>query len=334
MTASAARVPVDGVPAVLPHLDPSTYRPHPLHASDRIWPETNCSVDLWIELLSSLGLPPEPAMAFTVSQDFEGDQFTFFKIPPEDLESLYGLRLMELAIYDAPDRHAAEQVARGRLVLMEVDSWFLPDTRGVSYGIEHGKTTIGINRIDPEARKVDYFHNGSYYTLAENDYTGLFKVGNQLPESPFLPYTEFVKLPGRPVRTDLVEAALHGLRRHLSNVPSGNPVVAFRSKIAAQTEGLYDRPDFFHKYAFNTLRQLGANFELLAALLKWLVEKGVDVSGSTVEAAEGIASGAKTIQFQLARAVARRRAETLPALLDPVAENWDHLTDRLRHRFG
>ena len=32
-------------------LDPATYTRHPLHASDRVWPESNCYVDLWFELL-------------------------------------------------------------------------------------------------------------------------------------------------------------------------------------------------------------------------------------------------------------------------------------------
>ncbi len=63
-------------------VDASSYRPHPLHATERTWTETNCYVDLWIELLHSLGLDPLAAAAFTISTDFEGDQWTFFKFPP------------------------------------------------------------------------------------------------------------------------------------------------------------------------------------------------------------------------------------------------------------
>jgi hypothetical protein len=66
-------------------LDPATWRPSALHGADRIWPETNCYVDLWVELLPALGHPVEAALPFTVLQDFEGDQFTFFKFPLEDL---------------------------------------------------------------------------------------------------------------------------------------------------------------------------------------------------------------------------------------------------------
>ena len=57
---------------------------HSLHRSDRCWTETNCYVDVWIEVLHALGLDPTAAGAFTLSTDFEGDQWTFFKFPPED----------------------------------------------------------------------------------------------------------------------------------------------------------------------------------------------------------------------------------------------------------
>ena len=69
-------------------LNPADYRPHELHGAGRDWPQTNCYVDLWIEVLHSMGYAPEAALGFTLLQDFEGDQFTFFKFPPEDLELL------------------------------------------------------------------------------------------------------------------------------------------------------------------------------------------------------------------------------------------------------
>src|SRR5437763_891002 len=67
--------------AVFKGLDPEAYKPHALHDSERMWPETNCYIDLWIEVLSTLNLPPEAMLGFTMGQDFEGDQFTFFKVP-------------------------------------------------------------------------------------------------------------------------------------------------------------------------------------------------------------------------------------------------------------
>ena len=98
-----------------------------------MWPETNCYIDLWIEVLAARGLPPEAMFGFTLTQDFEGDQFTFFKVPLEDLEALYGIRSTELAIYDRVETHVAEQLRRGRLCLVEMDSFYMPDTHGVGY---------------------------------------------------------------------------------------------------------------------------------------------------------------------------------------------------------
>jgi hypothetical protein len=316
--------------AVFPTLRPEAYRPHALHSSERIWPETNCYVDLWIEVLHSMGLPPEAMLGFTVTQDFEGDQFTFFKVPLEDLEALYGIRVTELAIFDRVEDHIAQQIDRGRLCLVEMDSFFMPDTQGVAYRSEHGKTTVAVNRLSEKDREIDYFHNGGYYRLSGEDFDGLF--GRLYPEGspPFLPYTEFAKLPEQlPEESALRGRARHLLARHVERMPTDNPVAAFARVLPDQVGAVADRPfGFFHKYAFNTLRQLGANFELLAAHLGWLAEK--TEHAEAVAAALRIAETAKSVQFQLARAVTRRKFDTLAQGLDPAVEAWDQLSRLLR----
>ena len=75
------------LPTIFSGLGPDTYKPHALHQPERMWPETNCYVDLWIETLHAFGSEPEAMLGFTLMQDFEGDQFTFFKVPLEDLEA-------------------------------------------------------------------------------------------------------------------------------------------------------------------------------------------------------------------------------------------------------
>lgn len=315
-------------PAAIPSIKLDGYQPHALHSADRMWPETNCSVDLWVEVIASLGLDPLAAMAFTVAQDFEGDHFTFFKIPPEDLESLYGIRLGELAIFDKPEEHAAEQVARGRLPMIELDSYFMPDTGTVAYRTEHGKTTVGINRIDLAGKRMEYFHNAGYFALEGEDFDGIWKIGTRSAEEPFYPYAEFAKLPETRESRDLKPLTEALFSRHLKHRPNSNPVEAFMTRFAAQAEALYERPAFFHKYAFNTLRQLGANFELMAATLTWLGEEAIAAD------ALAIAENAKTVQFQLARAVARRRAEALPPMMVPALDAWERLMHALDRRFA
>mgnify|MGYP003344902537 CR=1 FL=1 len=50
-------------------------------------------------------------LGFTLRQDFEGDQFTFFKPKAADLEALYGLEILELALYEDLETGARLQVS-------------------------------------------------------------------------------------------------------------------------------------------------------------------------------------------------------------------------------
>jgi hypothetical protein len=312
------------VPALLPHLDPATYRPHRLHGPERCWAETNCYLDLWIELLHALGLPPEAAFGFAARQDFEGDQFGFSKIPLEDLETLYGLRVQELALYDPVEQHVVRQMARGRLCLVEVDPFFLPDTRQAAYRVQHGKTTIGINRIDLDSRRLEYFHNAGYFALEGEDFDGLFAPA-PADRMPFRPYVEFTTLePLRLSEDDLKARAAIILARDWTRRPAENPIRKFQAVFAEQAQGLVGRPmEAFHDFAFHNLRLLGANYDLLGAGLDWLFD-GQDIRAS---ACALIAESAKAAQFQLARAVARRKFDTLAASLDPAADAWDALVE-------
>ncbi|ONF48754.1 DUF1839 family protein [Methylobacterium radiotolerans] len=313
MTA-ALRLPV-GLGAAGPHV------PHPLHDSGRDWPETNCYVDLWIELLHGRGLVPEAMLGFTLRQDFEGDQFTFFKPPTGDIERLYGLEVLELAVYGGLENHAEIQAAAGRPVLVEVDAIYLPDTQGTTYGREHGKTTIGILALDPAARELDYLHNAGRFRLSGDDYGGIFGPAT-LP-----PYAEFVKTVAPPLGTaELPTVARELLVRHRARAPRRNPVLAFRDALAATAGDLVVRPlSVFHAYAFNTTRQLGANFEMLASHLTWLEDREADGFAPAAAAAADLSREAKAFQFQLARAFHRRSADGLAPRLDRLAATYDRV---------
>ncbi|MBV8848614.1 MAG: DUF1839 family protein [Methylobacteriaceae bacterium] len=331
-TGQLAYAPPSGAeaPYAITALHPADHARHALHDETRDWPETNCYVDLWIELLAGRGFAPEAALGFTLTQDFEGDQFTFFKFPLHDLASLYGAIVQELSIYDSVEAHTIEQVARHRAVLIEVDGFYLPDTRGVSYRRQHTKTTIAVNRIDPAARHLEYFHNAGFFALGDEDYDGVFtKLPQQQRDDILFPYVEFVRFDGAALQGDaLRRAALARLREHFAGRPKQNPVRAFANVIGTQSEAVSKRaPDFFHVYAFNTLRQLGANFELCGSHLAWLFPGGE--AADAVAAAKAISGGAKSLQFQLARAVARKRFSGLEEALAPVAEAYDALFENI-----
>lgn len=311
--------------AVLPSLSPARYEPHALHSGARDWPETNCYVDVWIEILNALNEDATAALGFTAAQDFEGDHFTFSKFPLEDLFLQFGLEVQELALYDTLETHIVEQASRGRMVIVEVDGFHLPDTRGTSYRAEHTKTTIAVNRIDPAKRELDYFHGPGLYTLSGEEYDAILRG-----DGPLFPYAEFVKLERRK-RLD-ASTSLLTLRRHVSRRPLENPVAAFRDRVRDQAAAAAEKPvGFLHKYAFNTARQLGMNFELLGAHLVWLNGMGAGWAKLqlSIEGCKALSSGAKAFQFQLARAVARRRFDNIETLVDPLVEHYAQVFDGL-----
>ncbi|MEA2463286.1 MAG: hypothetical protein QOJ98_1033, partial [Acidobacteriota bacterium] len=140
-------------------LDPKTYNRHAIHSEGRVWAETNCYVDVWVELAHALGYEPRAALPFTFTIDFEGDQWTFFKFPLPDLYELFGLDVQELAIYRPLAAHIEEQLERGRPVLIELDSYYLPDTAGTAYKLAHVKSTVAAVKIDVAQQMLGYFHN-------------------------------------------------------------------------------------------------------------------------------------------------------------------------------
>ena len=327
---------MSAVPAVIPGLDPATYRRHALHDGARRWPETNCYVDLWIEVLAAHGYEPEAVLGFTLAQDYEGDQFTFFKMPTEDLTRFYGLEVLELAIFDRVERHILEQIARGRLVLVEVDAHFLPDTRGVTYRSGHSKTTIAVNALDPAERRMAYFHNAGFFALEGDDYDGIFGAAGTAVHGglPLFPYVEFVKFDVALRPRDLVGVARQNLAHHLARRPRENPLRAWEADFERHVADLAARPpEWFHTYAFNTVRQIGANFELLASHLVWLGAHGEAGLDDARAAADRIAEDAKTLQFKLARATARRRFDGLTPLIGAMALSYDALMRDLAARY-
>jgi len=250
-------------------LDPATYVSHALHHPERAWQQTNCYVDLWIETLHGLGLEPTAALPFTVGLDFEGDQYTFFKFPLGDLQELYGVEVQELNIWRPLIEHAMEQAALGRIMMPEVDSWFLPDTKGVSYRLQHAKTSIAIQHIDATAQTLGYFHNSGYYTLAGEDFRGLLRLDDDLRGPTLLPpYTEIAKLDQleRLPADELARRSRLLLAWHLARRPRANPVEAHWARLERDVKWLREEPaGMFHLYAFATVRQLGACFELLGS---------------------------------------------------------------------
>jgi hypothetical protein len=308
-------------------LDPATYKRHPIHGEERVWAETNCYVDLWVELAHALGHEPIAALPFTFAIDFEGDQWTFFKFPQRDLYELFGLDVQELAIWRPLLTHIEEQVGRGRPVLVELDSFYLPDTAGTAYQLHHVKTTVAVVEIDIERKLLGYFHNQGYFQLRGDDFDGVFAPAT-LP-----PYVEFVKVREAP-NADLVQTSLRLLKEHLALVPATNPFIAFKERFAHDLQMLLQETlETFHLYSFATLRQYGACYELCATYLDWLAAHGETGLEELTREFRELSESAKAFQFQLARAMARKKPLDL-APLDAMAERWERGIGGLRSRYG
>ena len=317
-------------------LDPSTYRRHAIHGAERTWGETNCYTDLLVELLHGFGFEPAAVLPFTLAIDFEGDQWTFFKPPHADLFDLYGMDLQELAIWRPLADHVVEQVDAGRPVLVELDSWFLPDTAGTAYRLAHAKTTVGVNEIDVAARRLGYFHNAGYFRLEGDDFSNLFQLDGLVHERMLPPYVEYVRWrPGfvAPRGAALLEASLAALAKQLPRVPRENPFARFKERFAQDLPGLLAADIArFHAYSFATLRQYGACYELSETYLRWLGAQGVDGLEGAAGDFSAIAQAAKAFQFQLARSMARGKPLQL-APIDAMGESWQRAIDALRVRF-
>lgn len=312
-------------------IDAATYEPSVLHDGERLWLETNCYVDIWIEVLHALGLDPVTGLAFTLSADFDGDQWQFIKFPQEDIRSLYGITASELNPWKGIPVHVEEQLELGRYLTVEVDAWWLPDTAGTSYRQAHVKTTIVPNSIDREARRLGYFHNASYFELEGEDYDHL--VGDDVEGLP--PYVELIRMEGlvRRADQDLLDAVLRLVRSHLARRPAVSPVQQMAERIDVDLPWLAASDiETFHLYAFATLRQCGATAELAASLCDWLDERGVGTAASA-EAFRQVSQSAKTLQFKLARFMAGRQVELGP-LLDEMSASWSAAVDGLAERVG
>ena len=314
----------------------AAYTRHPLHVEERGWPESNCYVDLWIELLHAHGHEPLAALPFTFAVDVEGDQWTFFKFPLADLSRLYGVEVIELNLWRPLLAHLEEQLTLRRPAIVEVDAFYLPDTAATSYHTDHVKTTIAVERLDCARGDLGYFHNAGYYELGGSDFAGLFRLASGADDH-LPPYVEIAKfgVAAAPVGQALVAASLELLRSHLDRRPRDNPIRRFAVRFAADLEWLADAPlAHFHGYAFATFRQCGAAFELGGAYLRWLQLHGEGDLERFASACDVIAATAKALQFRTARLVNAHRTFDPAPMFDVMAEAWEETMTGLATRYS
>ena len=294
---------------------PNDYVPHALHGADRAYRETNCYTDVLIELLHSQGLEPLAGLGHLVRTDFEGDQFTFFKIPQGDLETLYGIDIHEMQpVGQIPDQIEL-QLGLGRVMLIETDSYFLPDTAATDYRRNHVKSSIAVLSIDQSAQSATYLHNTGMHVVVGDDYRGAFRL-DDLPDNCLPPYIELARFDAgeRLAGEDLRSASRDLFAAHLKLRPRSNPFAVFEERIADDLPRLLNcKVEDFHAYAFATVRMAGAAFDLLDAHAEWLFGHGA------APALVDIVKGCQILSFRLARG---RQFDFAP-LVAEMAASWD-----------
>ena len=323
--------------SVLPHLDPATYQRHALHAERCDWVEKNCYVDIWIEVIHALGLEPRAVLPFVAAIDFEGDQWTFFKPPHAELTDLYGIDVQELNVWRPLLEHALEHLAAGKLISTEADAFWLPDTSGTDYRRQHTKSTIVLNDLDLGNRTLGYWHNAGYYRLEGEDFARTFRLDTP-PDPTFMPlFAELVRVDDvirRPTE-ELVAMSQMLWLRHLKRRPQTNPVRRFQERFERDLPALQDKGlAFYHAWAFGTIRQLGAAFELAAANLKWLTAEGTEGLATATAAFDELANSNKTFILKGARATNSRKPFDGAALFDGMANAWERGLTSLETLWG
>src|SRR6185369_5433028 len=177
------------------------------------------------------------------------------------------------------------------------------------------------------------FHNQGYYELSGEDFADVLQTAGRVHERVLPPYIEYLKwIPGfeAPRGAELAAASTALLRRHVARLPRANPFVRFKERFARDLGWLLGAPlDDFHAYSFATFRQYGACYELAATYLRWLAETGVGGLDAPIDALGEISRTTKAYQFQLARAMARRKPLSLDAL-DEMAARWERGAAALR----
>ena len=186
---------------------------------------------------------------------------------PDDLERLLrGRHPRDAAVPPAPEQ-IAEQIAAGRTIIVELDSWYLPDTAATSYRTAHVKI-VGRRRGDRPRRRAAALLPQRRPARAER--RGLPRRlpprARVLGRRPAAVHRDRRFDAGGALHGDeLRDAARELCAHHLALRPGRTRSRASpRSSSATCPALLEGDAQVYHAYAFATVRMVGAGFEVAA----------------------------------------------------------------------
>jgi hypothetical protein len=308
--------------------------PHPWHAGERVWSTTNSHLDVWVELLHTLDLDPAPVLLPTLCADFEGDQWTHTNISRPDLWAAYGIAVDDLCVWRPLLAHLVEQFDRGNVVLVEVDEFHLPALVGSSYQREHIKTLIAATGYDRDAHRLRYLHGALGAEVGGRDLDALLTAGiggAQLPPSSWIVKLDRMsaRTPAERAQVGVALARLHGTR-----FPAQNPVRTFGESLRSHGAWLAGGDaEHYQRWAFATLHQCGASFELAADVCAWLATHG-EPAQSAVPHLRNVSHSARTLHQRLVRVPQSGRMPDVTHTVEDMARSWDEAMAVLRPLYG
>ncbi len=282
---------------------------------ERNYVETNCYTDILIELLHARGDEPLAMMGCVLADRLRGR--------PVDVLQAAARRTWSASTGSTstrcsptgrgrPDRRADRP---GRTMIVELDSWYLPDTAATSYRTEHVKSCVIAEAIDPEGERLRYFHGAWLLRARGRGLPRRLPLG-QVSDDVLPPYTELVRLDaGARCGARSCARPRAELLASISRGPPDNPFVRFGEQLGRELPRLLEGDAAgYHDYAFATVRMVGSAFEAGASHVEWVLGE----RGAAAAAAMGrIVEGCKTLSFKLAR-----RREFDPGRRDGCLAAW------------
>ena len=189
-------------------------------------------------------------------------------------------------------------------MIVELDSWYLPDTAATSYRAEHVKT-LGDRRGDRPRRASGCATSTTpaCYELDGEDYRGVFRLGRDRSPDVLPPYTELVRFDAGPRLhgAALREAARELLRRPPRPAPGDNPFERFGAPARAPTCPTCSTGDArrYHAYAFATVRMAGVGVRARRRARRLAARRGG--RRRRPRRSRGSSTAARSSRFKLAR---------------------------------
>jgi len=183
-----------------------------------------------------------------------------------------------------------------------------------------------LNDLDPDKRRLGYFHNAGYYSLEGEDFARTLRLEHAAGSDFHAVFAELVRIDAlvRRPATELVALSRSLWRRHLKRARRATPCAASRGASSRTCPGIQERglptttPGRSARSASSARR-----LELAAANLKWLASEGVAGLTPATLAFEQLSAANKTFILKGARATNSRRPLDSAALFDEMAGAWE-----------